>query len=842
MEMIKNEVVGTGYMHSGASGEHVDVDVETNTRPEASVARTAQTSSSISIRVLQGVEYDGDYDFVDVGEDADTYITDIYQCNEALARIPDTELEKPKVAGDYVRICIRPTASTIERGVVMRRIDAFKFTKDEWQGASTSTTSESTSSPQSSSSSSSTSDTDTASSGSPTITQLVVVEGKEQENTLLTCEPGSEICVFKTQLEQDFFRDDGKVKGTGYAFLEHGGKESSVFGGLGRRHRRRNMRGSYRRGLQDKDVNFAGIWQLEIEFPVQESFSQGFVGEANDTWEDLNQGARYGIIVGILTILLCFICCLLYCCAYLYKRDREMSERVDGHFPKEVKVNPRASYFDLFMQSWNGNLNHGRDDSEHDCDGDSVLDGSIPVKRLTYGGRDDTLASSAVTGAVSDDNSNNPSSSTVKKPARDGKRTIANKITKPANKTPETYVRKKPFLRPRPPPLKPKQAQESSPDVSRSQHSTSSSQTSPSPAVARMNQNNPPKKARSLTKKKTSPSGDQPPSGPKKLSQTPKQKKIKNANSSPKQTPSLSKKSTTNHVAKAKHPEDSHSEASTSKETEDHSSSKESEGQHDEPESEVKDIGKRCDRTKDKVSVVEGSPSAYSVDISALDVDEWSSDSDSDSDGEKDNDADKHDEEDVNRMDTSQHEKPRSNVSEQPERPASPPEGNGNDIKDDDDEESIDVVNGCLTTKSGSPSIDDDKSDSESVESALSDESDFFPDPFDVAFDQKNHVGTMVLEMTIRKVASSMNGVTFSKAIFDTIEADLKGRTCYRQDVAQDGSELWKEATHAEKMKYFRTCYDNEVRQDEEMKRRRGVSQSAPASGVRRVAPAGSNY
>mmetsp|Transcript_53336 Transcript_53336/g.129663 ORF Transcript_53336/g.129663 Transcript_53336/m.129663 type:complete len:889 (+) Transcript_53336:134-2800(+) len=810
-------------------------------------------SNSTENRNLQGVEYDGDYDFIDMGEDVETYFVDVYQCNEALNRISDSILE-PKVAGDFIRICIRPTAMTIERGVLLRRIDQFKFTKYSWQGAPPTT-----------------GDSSTTTGGSPIHTQQVVVAGREQENTLMTCEPGSEICAFKTVLSQDFFREDGTVNGEGYVFLEFGtNKEADVFGDVGIRRNNRK--------LQDTDVDFAGIKPLEIQFPVMKSISTGFVAGANDSWEEMNQGARYGIIVAIIAILLCFICALGYCCMFLYKREKEMEDRVDGNFPKEIKVNPRASFFDLFRApSWNGNLGHSRDDDIND--GDSVVNGGTNRRpppnrrrppfsfRRPRNNRDNIVGTTPT--LSSDDSDTRPQ----RAPARPPPRLIQNKFARPSNRVPETSKpevvnteadlkeKKKPFLRPRPPPVQKNQAEQSPRGLSQSLHSPSTpsgrpnrthekpqdlstSLHSPPAGLPAIKQNKVPRRHNSsAASNRASPNSvassrkSQKSNTPKKGKSLPKRKqsmsvsdeqedttrpklpvivKSQNQNkppirSNPKKSPSSSKK---NPDREPKHStkEDSSSSGSLSTETEDRPMSVVSESQQERsipvskaqgnkkqtrksksprPAEDTQSEGNTSNETEENSLSKDDSPP-----MSTINVDKLVSDDDSDSEqndgGDQEDDIVSVVENEAKAVDDKIKKKGKSKVIDKDD--------------DDSDDESIDFANYCSAVTTD---VDDDKDDS-SMESAgsdsdYSDDSDCYPDNFDVAFGVDNHVGTMVLVMTIRKVAGFNNGAPFSKAIFQQIEIDLKGRSCYKQE-----DDVWKRARRADRVKYFQTCYDKE--------------------------------
>ena len=205
--------------------------------------------------------------------------------------------------------------------------------------------------------------------------------------------------------------------------------------------------------------------------------------------------------------------------------------------------------------------------------------------------------------------------------------------------------------------------------------------------------------------------------------------------------------------------EDAQSEGSTSNETEDNSLSKDA-----------------------------------SAPMSTISVDEIVSDDDSDSEKNESGDQDDIFVEEAKAVDVNKTKKKND-------------KSKGEDDNDSDDE-SIDFANYCSAAVG--TTVDDDKEDSSvesegSADSDYSDDSDCYPDNFDVAFGEDNHVGTMVLVMTIRKVAGFNNGAPFSKAIFQQIEIDLKGRSCYKQE-----DNVWKRARRADRVEYFQTCYDKE--------------------------------
>jgi hypothetical protein len=179
------------------------------------------------------------------------YFVDTFECDEDFQEVKVTE---PKVDGDTIRICVRPSPYTRERGVVMRNIDEFQFQTEKNDGIA------------------------------GFVVQYAIEKGgKEDGQTLVTCEPGSEICVFKTRLKREFFLLSGEIIGTGIAGLEYETKseQDNYFGRTRDYRNRRHLRGRLRarkRYLQaddtgeNKDFNFVGTYPLQLKFSVEQSF------------------------------------------------------------------------------------------------------------------------------------------------------------------------------------------------------------------------------------------------------------------------------------------------------------------------------------------------------------------------------------------------------------------------------------------------------------------------------------------------------------------------------------------------------------------------------------------
>jgi hypothetical protein len=95
------------------------------------------------------------------------------------------------------------------------------------------------------------------------------------------------------------------------------------------------------------------------------------------------------------------------------------------------------------------------------------------------------------------------------------------------------------------------------------------------------------------------------------------------------------------------------------------------------------------------------------------------------------------------------------------------------------------------------------------VEESDSDDEDsmsFYPDDFDVAFDNSNHVGTRVYEMVVKTVAASNEGTPFSSKVVAAIAMQLKGRRYFVKDKIGP-LEFWKESTPEETRERFKNFY-----------------------------------
>jgi len=277
------------------------------------ISRDAYDSEKISFSNLQSIQPESDGEIRrGLQSHALTYVAEAFECD--VTNEPILE-QTAKVAGDSIRICIRPTRKTRERGVLMRRINEFRFVTEKGK-----------------------------------IQDAIVPNGRETLNTLAACQPGDEVCVFTTKMENKLFVSSGNVTGIGIAHMEF---ESFAVEGQGQN----GLRGRRTQNVEN-DVQFAGSWKVEVKVLVKKSGALG--GKENNSPYDI-------------------LCCLIYCCLFMFKQERDEGKLVDGKVPREVDLDSQASFFRTFWkpkqrilgrrQSWGNNCyptwENDFDDSYH---------------------------------------------------------------------------------------------------------------------------------------------------------------------------------------------------------------------------------------------------------------------------------------------------------------------------------------------------------------------------------------------------------------------------------------------------------------------------------------------
>lgn len=232
-----------------------------------------------------------------------TYSAEAFRCDEEFMELYSTE---PVVFGESIRICVRPTVYTLARGAVMRQMNHFTFVKNNGFGQ-----------------------------------EAIIPNGKEATDTIVTCEPQDELCVFKTKLNKDFFTSFGNVTGSGEIVLEFADSARNFL-------RRRQLQGQ-------GDLKFAGVWPITVEFDVLKGSDGGKDKERNnvvqESYNEMDSTIKSLIMVSVLVSLLCFCCIgMAWCCCMIYRRrNRDNSDYyIDGKYPREVDIDSQASFFETF--------------------------------------------------------------------------------------------------------------------------------------------------------------------------------------------------------------------------------------------------------------------------------------------------------------------------------------------------------------------------------------------------------------------------------------------------------------------------------------------------------------
>lgn len=261
------------------------------------------------------------------------YISEAFQCDDNFKQVTS---KVPKRADDSVRICVRPTRYTSERGVVMRSIDSFTFIKTDG-----------------------------------TFQQAIVPNGRESRDTLLTCERGDKVCVFTTKLDDAFFTSNGDVTGIGEAHLEFVDTENG------------DLRHLRRRRAQYTDVKFAGTWEVELSFQVIKSEPEKKAGALapNVVLDDVNPAMRFVMVAVVIIAILCSLCCIVYWSFFMYKRKRDNDKFMNENFPGEIDIDSQASHFENFPKD----LESTKSESEGEPE-DSFVDEWNDHPMENYGG------------------------------------------------------------------------------------------------------------------------------------------------------------------------------------------------------------------------------------------------------------------------------------------------------------------------------------------------------------------------------------------------------------------------------------------------------------------------
>jgi hypothetical protein len=222
-----------------------------------------------------------------------------YEAEAFLCDKKNVALEKsnyPKLYKEAVRVCVRPNAAARAQGVFIREVASFRFQHDG-------------------------------------TVQFAVETGGRQAgdgNTLLLCNPGDDICIFKTMLDSAFYKGNGKVDGTGEAYLQFG-REGII-----------TTRRAKIRGLQiaNTDSAFAGASEVSFKFNVDPHF-----GGTEESWEAFWVESpvvlrTVYIAIAVLLFLMTLCCAFFVCFGLPCGHQKDEKKKLEKRFIVNEKAPP----------------------------------------------------------------------------------------------------------------------------------------------------------------------------------------------------------------------------------------------------------------------------------------------------------------------------------------------------------------------------------------------------------------------------------------------------------------------------------------------------------------------
>eukprot|EP00980_Cylindrotheca_fusiformis_P013313 scaffold3389_cov119-Cylindrotheca_fusiformis.AAC.5 len=186
----------------------------------------------------------------------------LYRCNELNEELTADEQSEPLYRGDAVRVCAIPDELAVQNSVTMHQIGTFTFTQPGEHS------------------------------------QVAVSDiGRSVGNTMVICQSGDPVCVFKTYLDDSFFDERKPIQGKGEVVLQYGDERIPV-------------------GDKGGGTNpaVAGISTLEFTFPITLSEppagrNSDFFEDAENWWDNTPIAMKVLYILAfIIIILLCLIC------------------------------------------------------------------------------------------------------------------------------------------------------------------------------------------------------------------------------------------------------------------------------------------------------------------------------------------------------------------------------------------------------------------------------------------------------------------------------------------------------------------------------------------------------
>ena len=167
-----------------------------------------------------------------------------FECDSRNRPLESDALERLRIPGGQIRVCVMPDEKAIERGVYIRAIASFFLKQND-------------------------------------IVQFAVEPTGKQAadgNSLLVCYPGQPLCVFKTVMSDKFFDSWDPVIGTGEIYLQFGTELRPIIS-RNRRQQQEEQREldldddhHLHREMQITDAGFAGAAAVSIRFSVDPTY------------------------------------------------------------------------------------------------------------------------------------------------------------------------------------------------------------------------------------------------------------------------------------------------------------------------------------------------------------------------------------------------------------------------------------------------------------------------------------------------------------------------------------------------------------------------------------------
>ena len=251
---------------------------------------------------------------VQVSPSTEVYVAEAFECDTANNAITNPT---PKRAGDAIRVCVEPNANARTNEIYMRGINSFYFSKGD-------------------------------------LVQFAVQTGGIQAtdgNTLLLCNYGYSLCVFKTILTDNFYQNDNPVNGSGQVYLQYGQSAPP-----GNRRLTGRIQFVRKRNLQitNSDAAFAGASTVNLTFHVLSGSSvnatngggggDSWQNNANTWWTGTPKFLRVIYVLAIILGVLILLCCLwVFFCGWPRKiREYRKKSSVKTPPTEEQAPEPQA--------------------------------------------------------------------------------------------------------------------------------------------------------------------------------------------------------------------------------------------------------------------------------------------------------------------------------------------------------------------------------------------------------------------------------------------------------------------------------------------------------------------